>query len=193
MHPVLEAGGVPTRVWEAQAELFVRWALSGRVDGGPERLGRFVEGASSQRTTEEFFFSCFGIDYADALDALSDYLPHAVEQAGVRRLPAPRRTRPTPDSLRGGELRPRCAGVKTEWSRRVLGAIKKDNPGAFPLFEGKVRDAAEGAYDMGERDPDFLASLALFRIQYGDRADGTRRCWSSIPGRRRAAGPLSAS
>jgi hypothetical protein len=157
------------RVWEAQAELFVRWALSGRLDGGPERLRRFVEGASTQRTTEEFFFSCFGIDYADALDALSDYLPHAVEKLMF----VASDTAPLKPAL---EIRIASAAevrsVKSEWSRRVLGAIKKDNPGAFPLFSGKVGGAAEGAFEMGERDPDFLASLALFRIQYGNRAEG---------------------
>jgi hypothetical protein len=159
------------RVWEAQAELFVRWALSGRVDGGQDRLRRFVEGASTQRTTEEFFYSCFGIDYADALEALSDYLPYAVGKplyvapdSGLR-----------PATL---ELHTATAGevrrVKAEWSRRVLWAIKEDNPTGFPLFSGKVRDSLEGAFSRGERDPDFLASLALFRIQYGNPNDGMR-------------------
>jgi hypothetical protein len=159
------------RVWEAQAELFIRWALSGRVEGGPERLRRFVEGATTQRTTEEFFYSCFGIDYADALDSLSDFLPHAVGNPMF--MPSDTAPRLPPLELHTattGEVR----RVKSEWSRRVLGAIKEDDPGAFALFAGKVRDSLEGAFTRGERDPDFLATLALFRIQYGSPNDGLR-------------------
>ena len=36
------------RVWEAQSELFVRWAFSENVDGGRERLRRFVAAAATQ-------------------------------------------------------------------------------------------------------------------------------------------------
>jgi hypothetical protein len=159
------------RVWEAQAELFVRWALSGRVDGGQERLRRLVEGASTQRTTEEFFYACFGIDYADALDALSDYLPYAVGKP--LRVPADAGLRAAPPELHAATAA-EVRRVKSEWSRRVLWAIKEDNPGAFPLFAGKVRDSLEGAFARGERDPDFVASLALFRIMYGKPDDGIR-------------------
>ncbi len=169
-YPVLKSEEY-RRVWEAQAELFVRWALSGQVDGGPERLQRFVEGAAAQRSTEQFFYTCFGIDYADGLDALSDYLPHAVGRPVF--VPAGAgRTIQTPDLRGASEAEVRR--VKSEWSRRVLGAIKEDNPGAFPLFEGKIRNSIESAFSRGERDPDFLASLALFRIQYGIPGDGTR-------------------
>ena len=159
------------RVWEAQAELFVRWALSGRIEGGQERLKRFVEGATTERTTEAFFYSCFGMDYADAMEALSDYLPRAVGRqifvvsGTTQRLPAPDIRTATASEVRA---------VKSEWSRRVLRAIKEDNPSAFPLFSGKVRDTAELSFANGERDPDFLASLALFRIQYGDPRGGTK-------------------
>jgi hypothetical protein len=157
------------RVWEAQAELFIRWTLSGRVDRGPERLKRFVEGAATQRTTEEFFHSCFGLDYADALEALSDYLPRAVGRqifvasGTAQRVPEPELRTATVSEVRR---------VKSEWSRRVLRAIKEDNPGAFPLFAGKARDSFDFAFAQGERDPDFLASLALFRIQYGNAHEG---------------------
>jgi hypothetical protein len=159
------------RVWEAQAELFMRWALSGRIEGGQDRLRRFVEGATTQRTTEEFFFSCFGMDYADALDALSDYLPRAVgRQIFV--------ASGTSGKIPKLELRAATAsevrGVKSEWSRRVLKAISEDNPQALPLFARKVRDTFEFDVAQGERGPDFLASLALFRIQYGDPRDGIR-------------------
>jgi len=159
------------RVWEAQAELFVRWALSAGGDGGPERLQRLVKGATSARTTEEFFYSCFGMDYADALDALSDFLPRAVG----RTLYVP----PTaaPEILNFG-LREATASevrrIKGEWSRRVLGVIREDNPSLLPHFAGKVRASLDGALARGERDPDFLASLALFRIENGSPVDGVQ-------------------
>ncbi len=159
------------RVWEAQAELFIRWALSGRIEGGPDRLKRFVEGATTRRTTEEFFYSCFGMDYADALDALSDYLPRAVGRqifvaSGTgEKIPTLELRAATTSEVRG---------VKSEWSRRVLRAIKEDNPEALPLFAGKVRDTFEFDVAQGEHGTDFVASLALFRIQYGDSQEAIR-------------------
>ena len=157
------------RIWEAQAELFVRWALSGGVDGGPERLRRFVEGAATERTTEAFFYSCFGIDYADALDALSDFLPRAVGK--------PLHVAPSAASgLPSFDLRSATASevrrIKGEWSRRVLGVIGEDNPGYLPHFTEKVRNSLEGGFSRGERDPGFLATLALYRIQNGDPKEG---------------------
>jgi hypothetical protein len=159
------------RVWEAQSELFVRWALSGQVEGGPDRLKRFVDAAATRRTTEEYFYSCFGMDYADALEALSDYLPRAVGRSMfVASDAAPRRQPIDLRSATAEEVR----AVKSEWSRRVLGEIKADNPGAYALFEKKTRDSFENTFAQGVRDPDFLASYALFRIQYGDRDGGLR-------------------
>jgi hypothetical protein len=159
------------RVWEAQAELFVRWALSRGEDGGPERLRRFVEGAATQRTTEAFFYSCFGIDYADALDALSDFLPRAVEKP-LYVAPSTAAGFPSFDvrSATASEVR----RIKGEWSRRVLGVIGEDNPDYLPHFSGKVRNSLEGAFSRGERDPGFLASLALFRIQSGNPKEGVQ-------------------
>jgi len=157
------------RVWEAQAELFVRWALSGAVDEGPERLRRFVEGAATQRTTEAFFYSCFGIDFADGLDALSDFLPHAVgrplhvAQGAASDIPAFDLQSATVSEVRR---------IKGEWSRRVLGVIREDNPDYLPHFTGRVRSSLEGAFSRGERDPGFLASLALFRVQNGHPKEG---------------------
>ncbi|HEY5227717.1 MAG TPA: hypothetical protein VIJ19_04205, partial [Opitutaceae bacterium] len=159
------------RVWEAQAELFVRWALSGQVEDGPDRLRRFVAAAATRRTTEEFFYSCFGMDYADALEALSDYLPRAVGRPIF--VPSDAAPRGQPIDLRSATAE-EVRAVKSEWSRRVLGAIRADNPGAYPLFEGKTRDSFGNAFAEGERDPEFLASYALFRIQYGNPDDGTR-------------------
>jgi len=159
------------RVWRAQAELFIRWALSGRVEGERARLRRFVEAATTQRTTEEFFYACFGLDYADALDALSDFLPHAVKWPLF--VPSEQPPRTPQINLRTATAE-EVRRVRSEWSRRVLAAIKTDDPDAFPLFAAKVKDSFEGAYSKGERDPDFLASLALFRIQYAGANDGLR-------------------
>ncbi|HEY1793446.1 MAG TPA: hypothetical protein VGG34_11055 [Opitutaceae bacterium] len=157
------------RVWEAQAELFVRWCLSGRIEKGAQKLELLVEGASSRPTTEEFFRQCFGMDYDDALEALSDYLPHAV---GHPVFVASDRA-PGQPSL---DLRTAAAGevrrIKAEWSRRVLAAMKADHPAEYPAFLRRARESLERSYSTGDRDPAFLSTLALFRIQNGDAKAG---------------------
>ena len=157
------------RVWEAQSELFVRWAYSENVAGGRDRLRRFVATAATQPTTENLFRSCFGMNYADARDALSDYLAQAVRNP--LKVPYAPITAPQPIELREastGEIH----RIKGEWARRSLRVIKENYPHALPLYVDKTRKLLQRAYDRGERDPQLLASLALFRIDTGDAKGG---------------------
>jgi hypothetical protein len=157
------------RVWRAQAELFIRWALSDQVSGGKERLWRFAAATATQPTTEALFQSCFGMDYADARDALSDFLPKAVEKT-LRVPPGPEHKLPRIwlRKATSGEIR----RIKGEWARRALPIVKSLYPEALPLYTDHARELLQGAYDKGERDPRLLASLALFRVETGDTAGG---------------------
>jgi hypothetical protein len=157
------------RVWEAQSELFVRWAYSGNVAGGRDRLRRFVAAAATQPITQELFQSCFGMNYADARDALSDFLAPAVQKP--LKVPWARTTALQPVEVRDatpGEIH----RIKGEWARRTLRIIKENYPHALPLYVEKTRRLLQRSYDRGERDPQLLASLALFRIDIGDTAAG---------------------
>ncbi len=157
------------RVWEAQSELFVRWAYSENVTGGKDRLRRFASAAAAQPVTEGLFQSCFGMNYADARDALSDYLPQAV----LKPLQVPYVPIATPPPIAWREANPEeIRRIKGEWARRTLRVIKENYPSALPLYIEKTRKLLQRAYDLGQRDPQLLASLALFRIETGDPAGG---------------------
>jgi TonB family protein len=149
------------RMWKAQAELFVRWAYSGRIRGTREQLRRFVGAAASQPMTEQLFQDCFGMSHADALEALTGYLPVAVNE--TLRGPSPPSTAFRPMAFRAASKED-VHRVKGEWGRRVLGTIKEYNPDALPLYVEQDERLLQGAYGRGEHDPRLLSSLALFRI-----------------------------
>jgi len=157
------------QTWAAEAELFVRWALSGKLVGGPAKLRRFVAASAGAPPTEEAFEACFGLDYADALEALSDYLPTAVRDPVLVQLAAAAKA-PAMD------FQPATPGevhrLKGEWSRRTLRVVRQTDPQALPLYVDQTRKLLQGAYDHGDRDPRLLASLALFRIDTGDPKGG---------------------
>jgi hypothetical protein len=157
------------RIWSAQAELFVRWAFSGHVLGGRQRLWRFAAASAAQPTTETLFQSFFGMNFSDARDALSDFLPEAVTRqvegpAWKASSLAPVKTR---EAL-PGEIR----RIRGEWARRARGALAV--PGAEHLYTEEARRLLEGAFAEGDRDPSLLASLALFRSETGAAAEGLR-------------------
>jgi hypothetical protein len=158
------------RVWESQAELFVRWAYSNRVKDGRTCLQKFVDAAATRPVTEGLFESCFGMRYSDARDALSDFLPEAVREDQQFVFAAkPSDTKPV--KLR--EATPQeIHRIKGEWARRTLRVVQFNYPVALPLYITEARRALQGPYDRGERDPLLLASLALFRLDIGDTRGG---------------------
>jgi hypothetical protein len=158
------------RIWSAQAELFVRWALSGHVPSGRERLWRFAAASATQPTTELLFQSSFGMNFSDARDALSDFLPEAVTRDVYG--PAWRASSPAPVKLRmavPGEIR----RIRGEWARRAREVVTAV-PEAGRLYTEEARRLLEGAYAEGDRNPVLLASVALFRIETGAVTEGLR-------------------
>ncbi len=186
--PALPAGRTEQyrHVWNAQAELFIRWALSGKVPGGRDRLWRFAAAAAVQPVTEELFKSCFGMDYDDARNALSDYLPQAVWEP-LKGPSAPSSDIPpmalhdaTPSEIHR---------IKGEWGRRVLSIVKEYNPEAVPIYSSQTRQLLQGSFDRGERDPRLVASLALFRLDT-ENSKGARELLEASPAAR-SARPLA--
>jgi hypothetical protein len=156
-------------VWEAQSELFVRWAYSENVAEGRGRLRRFVAAAATQPITQDLFQSCFGMNFADARDALSDYLAPAVQKP----LKVPWAPTAAPQPVEVREANPEeIHRIKGEWARRTLRIIKENYPQALPLYVEKTRRLLQRSYDHGERAPQLLASLGLFRIDTGDTTGG---------------------
>ena len=159
-------------LWESQAELFVRWAFSDRIEDGRVRLQAFVGAAATEPVTEELFRTYLGMGYSDARDALSDYLPEAVSKRQPLAFAA------APADLRPVELREATSHeihrIKGEWARRTLKVVRANFPAALPLYTAKARQLLQGSYDRGERDPQLIASLALYQIDSGDPKVGQR-------------------
>lgn len=152
-----ETNAAYRQTWEAETELFVRWAYA----NGRERLWRLAETAARQPLSGAVFRENFGLDYADARDALSDWLHTSVDDA----LFLPAITLDSPD-----ELLVRSASsveiqqIKGEWNRRCLDTVVAKFPVLKSLYSQKASNLLDGPYRRGERDAQLIASLILLEM-----------------------------
>jgi hypothetical protein len=150
----------------AQQELFFRWAIA---SGGATReaLWKFVARAAEGPATEEMFEACFGFDYAELRDRLSDHLPKAVgDPAWVRPgalppLPRFEVARATPNQI---------ARIRGEWERLAIGHVQRRLPEVREPYIAQARRTLRRAFDAGDRDPRLLATMGLCEIDAGDPA-----------------------
>ncbi len=150
-------------------ELFVRWAW---VSGGPVREAFWKLAAMSAEApiTEERFEACFGFDFAELRDRLSDYLPQAVRETAwvspgkAPDLPEVRVERATPGQV---------ARVRGEWERLAIGHVRRRLPQVAEPYIAQARRTLRRAYDAGDRDPRLLATMGLTEIDAG-KPDGAR-------------------
>ena len=165
-------GGAKPHLRRVQArsstqELFVRWAV---VSGRPTRdaLWKFAARAADNPITEEMFESCFGFDFAELRDRLSDYLPRAVQQ--FPRIEPPKAPpalefeieRATPNQI---------ARVRGEWERLAIGHVQRRLPAAREPYLVQARRTLHRAYDAGDRDPRLLATMGLCEIDAGNDSE----------------------
>jgi hypothetical protein len=148
----------------AQQELFFRWAVT---TGGAVRTAfwKFAARAAEEAADEAMFEACFGFDFAELRDRLSDYLPKAVKDYGWiepgRLPPLPRLEidRATPNQI---------ARVRGEWERLAIGYVQKRLPAAREPYLAQARRTLQRAYAAGERDPRLLATLGLCEVDAGN-------------------------
>ena len=156
------------RLWRAEAELFVRWALFGRSGNSADTFWRFARESARQPVTEQLFHSCFGTDYADCRDSLSDYLPVATRNPARWSLPVPEVPKLW---LRSAKLE-EIDWIKGEWNRLILTAVKQDFPALVPQYQQKSLTMLTRAVDRDKRSSRLLASLGLLRVEMGDDVAG---------------------
>jgi hypothetical protein len=145
-------------------ELFVRWAI---LSGGPTReaFWRFAARAAEGPVTEEMFESCFGFDFSELRDRLSDYLPKAVEETvridpgTLPPLPPLTVERATPNEI---------ARVRGEWERLAIGYVQRRLPQVRDPYIAQARRTLRRAFDAGDRDPRLLATMGLCEIDAGN-------------------------
>jgi hypothetical protein len=144
--------------WRIQSALFIRWTLEGKKKSRREALWRFVARAAEQPVTEEMFQECFGLDYADAQDRLSDYLPTAVR--GDLTLAPPVSLLTLKLALRPATTA-EIARIKGDWERLSIAYVRERYPMLMDQYATQARRTLMGAYDRGERDPRLLAVIGL--------------------------------
>jgi hypothetical protein len=163
------SGGTPRegdRIWRAQAELFVRWAI---VDATRRaQLWQWLDHLDKGAPTEDAFQACFNTGFADARDRLSDYLPTAVKRAA--QLPAPKKE-PTPNV----KLRPATDGeiarIRGDWERLEISLVRQRYPALTQKYFEQARRTLHRAYDRGDRDPRLIAEMGLAELDGGSAAE----------------------
>lgn len=176
----------PLRVaaWQAQAALFVRWALDPAQAPAAASLWSFARRVSQEPATEALFAECFGFGYADLQERLSDYLPVAVKQP-ARILPG--KLAPLPRF----EIKPatpaQIARLRGEWERLEIPFVRSKHPEFLPKYIEQARTSLLRAVGRGERDPRLLAALGLCELDAGDAK--AARPWLEQAAAAHVAGP----
>ena len=153
--------------WRAQAALFVRWALDPSVSPGPAALWKFVAGASARPVTEPFFQDCFGVNYADMLDRLTDYLPLAVKHS-LEIKPGELPAMPAIELRRATDAE--VSRITGEWERLEVSYVKTRFPPLVEKYLDQARLTVRVAYNRGERDPGLQAVMGLDSLDAGEKA-----------------------
>ncbi|HTI52326.1 MAG TPA: hypothetical protein VL475_15290, partial [Planctomycetaceae bacterium] len=157
-------GAAPENVqrWRAQAALFVRWMLEGD-EAREKSFWAFVTRGATGPVTEAIFRECFGLGYADARDALSDFLPGAIQQPiRIQRENLP----PVPSYRLRIATDAEVARIKGEWERLVVTFVKAQHPEFRARYEEQaVRTLGEPM--TGPRDPRLLAVQGLYAADNG--------------------------
>jgi hypothetical protein len=117
--------------------------------------------------TEEMFESCFGLDFCELRDRLSDYLPTPVgDTEWIDPDPLP----PRPD-FEGARATPdQIARVRGEWERLAIWHVQRILPQAREPYIAQARRTLRRAYNAGDRDPRLLAVMGLCEIDSGNPA-----------------------
>ncbi len=150
----------------AEQELFVRWALASG-EATHAALWRFAARAAEGPVTEESFEACFGFDFAELRDRLSDYLPSAVanskriDPGTLPDLPRFKVARATPNEI---------ARVRGEWERLAIWHVQRRLPQAREPYIAQARRTLRRAYHAGDHDPRLLAIMGLCEIDAGNPA-----------------------
>jgi hypothetical protein len=150
-----------TRV--ATQELFVRWAI---MSGESTRaaLWKFATRAAAGPVTEDDFVACFGFDYDELRDRLSDYLPQAVDE--TKRVPFDRLP-PLPPLEVERATPNQIARIRGEWERLAIGHVQRRLPRTLPC-PGPSHPAPR----LRRRRPrsPLLATMGLCEVDAGNDA-----------------------
>lgn len=153
--------------WEDQAVLFVRWGLFADGQAHRDRFWRYIDLLDTEVSTEAIFKECLGLNFADARDRLSDYLPIAVQESF--RL-EPDHPTPPPEIKVRRATPTEVARLRSEWERLEVIFTRRFHPELTELYLNHARGAlAEGRQVAGE-DPELLAINGQLEFEAGNGA-----------------------
>jgi hypothetical protein len=155
---------VHARLRQAEASLFIRWALDG--EGFPRRaaLWKFVTEASAGPVPKSRFQALFGEDYVSVLNDLSDYLPWALTHS-LRLTPI----RPPEDmDIRMRDATPAEVGrIKGDWERLEMNRVAVQFPELLARYREHAQETFRIAHADDKTDPGLLAVMGLFDLDCG--------------------------
>ncbi|MGD1030060.1 MAG: hypothetical protein ABSA05_02875 [Opitutaceae bacterium] len=152
---------------QAEASLFIRWALDGQ--GAPRRaaLWQLVTESSAGPVTESRFKALFGEDYGSVLNDLSDYLPWALTHS-LRLAPS---QPPADTDIRMREATSAEIGrIKGDWERLEMDRVALQFPELVPKYRERAEATFKFAYQDAKTDPGLLAVMGLFYLDCGKPA-----------------------
>lgn len=176
------------RLWRARSSLFVRWGLE------PARrisLWKFIERGSTEPITEKLFQECFGIDYAKAVQRVTEYSRTEVRQPIVVTLSRASRV---PAIALNVATAAQVARIKGDWERLEVGYVREFFPELVPKYLAQARLTLDRGRVSESRNSQLLAVLGLCERDNGDGAAAKKFLEEAIkvgPVRPRAAFELA--
>ncbi len=186
-----DAGRPAREVLRQAAEIFVGWALCGDdnmvMRGSDERrdaFWRFARRACTERVTETMFVEHFGADAWSNMMRwwIRNTAPTARKRSGMVNFGTywPEKNPAFPPVPVRPATRAELVRVKSEYEWR----IGRDLADTLPDLSRQCLDQAgrrlRWAYNAGEREPRFLAVLALYEADAGSPADARARVEEAV-------------
>jgi hypothetical protein len=160
-------GNVPAGdpdLWQAQAELVVRWGLD-PANGHSAAFWTLIERAATQSVTETVFQESLGLDFSTATREIITY---STNHRGIRWTLSDDLARLPSFPLHDASAR-QIARIKGEWERLEARYVRKNQPDLEDHYVTLARRTLRKPYDQGDRDPLLLASLGLLELEAGDQ------------------------
>lgn len=160
--PAGSQGGEYVRTWRSQAALFVRWALTSRLEARRAAFWKYVNYLDRYPPSEQLFERCFGLGYSDVQERLSDFLSNAVEQSSVIRVTF--KEAKVDITLRNA-TQVEVSRLRGEWERQEIAYVEKHHPEWVKTYIDQARHTLRRAYELGSEDPQLMAAIGLFEAE----------------------------
>ncbi len=157
----------PIKIWQATAQLFVRWGLDPVGGARKAAFWKFVERSAVEGPSEKLFRACFALDYTEGHAQLTAYLPNAVRRSVVIK---PAQLPKLPPLILRTATDGQIARLKGDWERLEISYVKLLYPALAPKYLEQARRTLRRAYDRDERDPRLLAVMGLCEVDAGNEA-----------------------